>query len=709
MVSVPGAARERRLPPLRQELTLHAGAAQVDGSPSWTLHDPSVNRFYQLGWASFEVIRCWHLGSVARVLDAVHASTTLQLTADDVDAVLAFLSRHQLLVAATAEQSDGLWQVRRASRPSGAMWLLKNYLFFRIPLLRPEALLQRLLPWCGWLFQPRFWWSMGGVLLLALALLSRRWDEFTHTFSAYAGVSAAIGIGASLSLAKIAHELGHALAARRFGCRVPAMGVAFLVMMPVLYTDTNEAWKLRSRRQRMLIGGAGMLAELLLAVWATLLWCVLPDGPVRAGAFLLASTTWLATLAVNASPFMRFDGYFLLADYVGIPNLHGRAFALAVWRLRQCLLGLDDPPPEHFAPATRRRLILFAWATWLYRLVLFLSIALLVYHLFFKALGLLLLFVELGWFIVRPVAGELRVWWQRRAELAWCRETRRSACMLALLLALVLLPWRGDQAAPAVLGALQSQGLYAPAAAEVEQVLVREGQLVAAGQALARLRSPTLQLQLAQAEVRERQLGWQVAQQAFHSEWQQQGNVLQRQWQAAQEQLASLRQQQGRLAVQAPFAGRVTGSSDALKPGTVVAEGEHLLDVIAPDGTRGEAYVGEDGLAGLLPGQAARFVADGGQHRVVRCRVGAIDGLNLPVLEQPLLASTYGGPIAVEARERGLVPQSAIFRVRLDACDSARAPLRELAGVARLQGERHSLLELGLSRLAAIVRREGGL
>ncbi|UGA40408.1 hypothetical protein JOS77_14430 [Chromobacterium haemolyticum] len=162
------------------------------------------------------------------------------------------------------------------------------------------------------------------------------------------------------------------------------------MMMPVLYTDTNDAWKLNSRRQRLLIGGAGMLAELVLAAWATLLWSFLPDGPLRAGVFLLATTTWLATLAINASPFMRFDGYFLLADYLGLPNLHNRAFALARWQLRKTLLGLDDPVPEHFPAARRRGLILFAWATWLYRLVLFLSIAFLVYHLFFKALGMLL-------------------------------------------------------------------------------------------------------------------------------------------------------------------------------------------------------------------------------------------------------------------------------------------------------------------------------
>ena len=126
------------------------------------MHDPCANRFYQLGWASFEILSRWQLGSAEAVLQAVNADTTLQLNADDIDAVLLFLSRHQLLQAASAEQSAWLWQLREGGRPSHAMWLLKNYLFFRVPLLRPEALLNRLLPWIGWLFHPRFWLAMGG-------------------------------------------------------------------------------------------------------------------------------------------------------------------------------------------------------------------------------------------------------------------------------------------------------------------------------------------------------------------------------------------------------------------------------------------------------------------------------------------------------------------------------------------------------------------
>ena len=130
-------------------------------------------------------------------------------------------------------------------------------------------------------------------------------------------VSAAYGV--TLIGVKILHELGHGFTAKRYGCRVPTMGVAFLVMWPVAYTDTNEVWRLTSRRQRLHVAAAGIVTELAIALWATLLWVLLPDGPVRMGAFLLSSSTWISTLLVNASPFMRFDGYFLLADALHVP------------------------------------------------------------------------------------------------------------------------------------------------------------------------------------------------------------------------------------------------------------------------------------------------------------------------------------------------------------------------------------------------------
>ena len=87
-------------------------------------------------------------------------------------------------------------------------------------------------------------------------------DTFQHFFSAEGAAAFAV----TLSLVKVVHELGHAYVAKSFGCRIPTMGVALLVMLPVLYTDVGDSWRLPSRRQRLAIGVAGVAAELGLAL-----------------------------------------------------------------------------------------------------------------------------------------------------------------------------------------------------------------------------------------------------------------------------------------------------------------------------------------------------------------------------------------------------------------------------------------------------------
>lgn len=694
---------------LRQDLSLHPGPPASDGSPTWTLHDPAANRFYQLSWPAFEVLSRWSLGDPERIVAAVNRETTLTISSAEIDGVLQFLTGHHLLLAATPEDSERLAGAQQATRLSKPKWLLKNYLFFRLPLVRPMPILARVAPLMGWVYHRYFWFAIVMVALLGLYLASRRWDEFTHTFAAYAGLQGLLGIGVALTFAKVLHELGHALTAYRYGCRVPTMGVAFLVMWPVLYTDTNEAWKLTERSKRLKIGAAGILAELALAACATLLWNFMSDGPLRAGVFLLATSTWLITLAINASPFMRFDGYFLLADWLNMPNLHERSFAMGRWWLRERLFGFGDPEPEIFPPKRRRFLIAFAWATWLYRLVLFLGIALMVYHLFFKALGLLLMVVELAWFIALPVQREVRVWWQRRGDLRWGRQTGRTALLLVMLAALVLVPWQGAIHAPALLTASQTQGLYAIQGARIVGVAVAEAQEVHAGEVLVQLESPELRQQLAAAEARERQARWQLERQPFDMRLQDAGATLTKRWEAAQEEVTGLRGQIEQLTVVAPFDGVVAQANPYLATGSWVAQGEQLFYLVGGSGRKGEGFIGEAELDAIQIGQRARFIADLPEQPPLDCRVAAADQVNLGTLEQPYVASVHGGPIPVQrgAREE-LIPTRSTFRVRLDDC-GAGAIDRELPGTVVLKGERRSLAARGATWTLATLQREAGL
>jgi putative peptide zinc metalloprotease protein len=698
------------LPALRQDLSLHPGPNESDGSPTWTLHDPAANRFYRLGWIAFEILSRWHFNDVHKLLRAINTETTLTVDSQDLQGVIEFLSMHHLLEASGASDTIRLTRISAASKLSHLKWLVMNYLFFRIPLLRPAVFLNRVAPYIKWVFDPRFWLAIIASALLGLYLASRQWDQFMHTFAAYGALSGLLGIGIALSVGKVVHELGHAFTAQRFGCRVPTMGIAFLVLVPVLYTDTNEAWKLPDKRQRLAIAAAGMLSELALAALATLAWSFMPDGPLRAGVFLLATSTWIVTLGINASPFMRFDGYFLLSDYLDMPNLHNRAFALTRWWLRGLLFGWDSPPPERFPPKRRRFLIVFAITTWVYRLVVFLGIAFLVYRVSFKLLGIVLLMIELGWFITMPISKELKVWWKNRDMIHWNRNTRISATLACVLLAILFVPWRSDVRAPAVLGAEQAQGLYAQSAARVIGTALPVGTEVTAGQVLVQLESPELQAHLAGEKVREQLQRWKLEQQPFDQQLRQEGNAMHERWNEEVEAVKGLQQQADQLIVRAPFSGRIAEADDDLVPGAWIARKEKLFEIVGPKGSKAEAFVDENAIGEMRVGNDASFVADDASMRGIRCRIAAIEHVNIASLDAFYLASVFGGAIPVEKDKQGmLAPTEAWYRLHLNACDyTLPQPAHEIRGVMHLQSEWHSIAGSYWKRAIAVIQREMG-
>jgi len=695
------------LPPLRQELNLAESPTDADGSPVWTLYDPAGHRFYQLGWPAFEILSRWSLGHAEAIVAAVRRDTTLRIETGEVLELVQFLTAHQLIEAGAVTDTQRLLGVQARQRVSLAAWALKHYLFIRVPLFKPMPLLRRISPLVQWLFRPLFWWITLVSAGVGLYLASRHWEQFLHTFQAYAGWQGLLGIAIALSIAKVLHELGHAITAYRYGCHVPTMGIALLVLWPVLYTDTNEAWKLRSRRERLHIGAAGMLAELALAAYATLLWNFLPDGPLRAGVFMLATSTWLITLALNASPFTRFDGYFLLSDWLRMPNLHDRAFALTRWWMRERLFGFGDSAPEIFAPSRRRFLIAFSLLAWVYRLVLFFSIALLVFHFFFRALGLLLMVVEIGWFIVRPVTREWLVWWQRRQDLRWNRQCLRSAIVALAVLLIVLLPIRHSISASAVLVRARAQGVYAAHPAVIDTMALHEGQSVAAGAILARLSSPDLEYQLKMATVEEATLRWQVEQQPFDEELRKAGPALRKQWMTAREALGGLRAQAELLVLRAPFEGQIADLNPDLRPGVWLRGGERLFGVIGNKDVRGEAFVQESGLADIAEGAAADFVADLPEQAAHHCVVSGVDRINLATLDPPYAASIYGGSISSRKDSAGaILPLAATFRVRFGNCASGDNIRQETPGHVLLHGPGESFASQMARWLLATARRE---
>ena len=693
------------VPSLREELSLHCGPASLDGSPGWTIRDPVRNRYFRIGWAAFEALSRWQ-GTASAVAARVRAETTLDMDEEDIGEIAQFLAGNQLI--RPNSHSDTLRLSERAAAEQGSrfQWLLHHYLFFRIPLLRPDRFLARLVPLVSWLGSIWFGWLTLAALGLGLLLVVRQWDVFNATLVETLSLDGLLSYAVALSAVKVVHELAHGLVAKRFGCRVPTMGVAFLVLWPVLYTDVNEVWTLSSRRQRLLVGAAGIASELAVAAWATLAWAFLPEGPLRQGVFVLATITWVSSLAINLTPFMRFDGYYLMMDALEMPNLHQRSFAMARWWLREALFDLREPRPEELGDGRRMAMIVFAFAVWIYRLVLFLGIAVLVYHFFIKAVGVLLFAVELGWFVALPFVQEFREWFKRRDGIRHGKRWQFPLLALGLLFLLVAIPWRTRVEAPASIAAETVSPLFLPAPARLERVLVQRGQHVAAGEPLlffvapdigARQRILQAQLEGKKAEVEYAQLDPYTRDRL---------SMLVEEIARLSSERAALEAEAKRLTVTAPHDGQFLDPLPDLTPGAWLSPHQQLGLIRADGQTVAIAYFAEADLARIKVGDEASFIPRDLDHHRMQGTVLSIDRNPAKVITEPALTSVYGGDILVRAVGQTLVAQGGCFRVtiRLDGIP----PDLKLTGHVIVSGQSQSiLLRVARSAIAILVREWG--
>lgn len=693
------------LPALREDLMVQEGARDLDGHRTWTLFDPLRNRFFQLTERDFNLLGCWSAGDPEPVLAAM-AQRHLAVDADDLAAFVEFLVRAELVVAAPGLRQR-LQRLAQARERGLMQRVLHAYLSFRVPLVHPDRLLNWLYPRLQFLFSYAFLRVSLVCGLIGLVMIARQWDTFLASFDWFFKPGNLLVFMVVLAGIKILHEFGHALMSRHFGLRVPTMGVAFLVMWPVLYTDSSDAWRLRSPRQRALISVAGVLTETLLVCYAMLAWAFVPDGMLRSILFSVITTVWVTSLLVNFNPVMRFDGYYFCSDLMNFPNLQDRSFALARWQLRRWLLGVEVPPPEQFRPRLHRFLVGFAFFTWIYRFILFLGIALLVYHFFFKALGIFLFAVEIWWFILRPIVAELRQWQGSWSNMKLTR--RRVLGGLAGGLALLLVfPWRADLALPAVLADAQVARVFPARDSRVEAIHVREGQVVAAGQLLVSLASPELESGLRRARIQLAAL--ESARDRYATGSGEDRLVLEQAILRSRSELVALELERDRLMVRAAFPGRVRDLAINLHVGRWMSRDSKVLTLVG-GAVKVTAWIDERDLAFLPERAEGRFYPERplGAAMVPVALLPAERAATV-VLDNPWQASLYGGGLPVRPDEDGrLVPEVGLYQLEFQAtAPELASPDRMMRGEVMVEGRRRTLLGQGLRLLLGVLLRESG-
>ena len=698
------------LPALRPELRLIEGAPSRAGEPTWLVHDPLLNRFIQIDRAGYETLRHWRDCSTAdELLQRIDATGRVRLDVEALKSFIGFLHSSHLTADAPRDGWRHFAGIAERGRHSAVAWLIHNYLFFRLPLWRPQRFLERTLPIARAL-QSRVAVLILTVLGLAgLYLVARQWDSYIGTFQHVFTWEGAALMALGLAFVKTAHELGHAYTAVGYGCRVHTMGVAFIVMAPLLYTDVTDAWRLRDRRHRLAIDSAGIRTELGIAAVALFLWAFMPDGPLRSLAFVLSAVSVVSSLAINLNPFMRFDGYYLLSEAVGVENLQERAFAIGRWKLREWLFGLGIAPPERHSPRMMLFLVAYAWAVWIYRLFLFVGIALVVYHYFFKVLGIILFAVEIVFFVARPIWNEVRMWYKLRSDIATAPRTRYAVAGFLALTLLAVVPWSGRVDIPAVVESANLTRIFPVRPARIAHVHVAHGDTVAAGAPIVTLASSDIDQELELARTRLRLAQMQHARRGADRVDMDDSSVLESTAEALLGKIAGLEKERDELVIRAPVAGRIVELNPAVHNGRWIGIKEMVAAVAEPGRIIARGYVEESDVRRIGAGTHGRFIPEFAQRRAIPVTVESISSAGASEIEIPDLASTNSGRIAVTPdSKRRLIPAAAQYMVRMTVPDGEAPAELMTRGVVVADGARESLAARLYRQAMKVLVRESG-
>lgn len=703
-------SKDQPLPLLRRDIKIYKGPDDTDGTPTFNCLDPVSARYFKISWKEMLILSHLKPGMTLTALtEELNQHTTLKVQSDEVISFFDEANQNHLL--STFKSSEIFVKEADKRKASPVMWALQNYLYFRIPLLNPDAFLRNTLNYVRPLVSTPAILTYIILILTGLVLLIGRFDEFLTTFPYFFNLHGLITYGLVISLVKVVHEFSHAYVAKFYRLHVPTMGIAFIVLWPVLYTDVTDGWKLNRRSQRIAISAAGVAAELTLAGIATLGWALSTPGLLQSAFFIIASVTWISTLLVNINPAMRFDGYYLFCDMMGIDNLQGRAFAYTRWQLRKWLLGLHVPPPEADL-ALKRRIIMFIYTiyTWIYRILLYTAIAIFVYYEFTKALGIILFIAEVVYFMMLPFYWEAQ---QLKLLAPYMTVNFRSVTtciVLSLFFLWFVLPLPHQERFAGLTVAAENQVIYIPLEGEIRFINFELDDQKKKGDILLELNNEPLEIQLAKtnAEIDKVKaeihvLSLQEKERAFLPEKKAEMDSL-------LSKLSSIEQQKEQLTIRAQVNGTIYAKDDKLKVDQFVPKHHIVGKLGTTDNIEVIAFVPENKLSYLRVGQSVTFRLfnnlkwyQGKILKMLPMRTGT--------LIYPQVASIYEGDLPVvklgEEKDQLVVLES-YFLVLMELDEQDPTLRIGEKGELHARGPWKSLLMETLRYIQSIYLRESG-
>jgi putative peptide zinc metalloprotease protein len=678
-------------PKLRTDLTYTVH--QHKGKLWYAVQDPVNGKFLRLGHREYLLAQSLDgsrsLPEVASVL--ANIAPEYSATEQEVSQLVAWLQKATLL------------EYAGAAPPAKATHnkISLNLLYTRVPLFKGYQL-ERAAAWIApWVSAPLLV-SMFAICVAAALGVLLNWDDFSSATSNLFVEDGRLWWLVAWLVLKSAHELGHAVAAVKVGSQIRAAGISFIFLAPVPYVDISDLWTISNRWHRIWCSAGGILVELSLAAIAAIVALNTSNESLQYFCCAVATMGTVTTLAFNANPLVRFDGYFIASDLLNRPSLWTEG-QLAVKNLSAKLLR----PTKPIAGRISLVYVLYGLACYQYRIAMLLTLA--VWSiLVWQGIGIAMV-------VWGAYATILNPWLKRRsaakqqaalqapnqAPLAsWNAEAIWGWGVAGTLaIAMWILPSPLQPSAPGVVVLREPATLRAETEGFLTEVFVSAGQSVEAGQLLALLENGELQLQVAQKQNEVTQM-----RESIHAS--RSRNEL-AEWQASEAQLKSLESQLEqlkrkleKLKVRAPTSGVLVDSYLCGQLGSFCSAGKPLGMIAQPLEIEIQVSAGQSDAECIRKNLGQKITVICGEGSYVSGVIEAIEPRGSDVLDQPLLAAVYGGPINVvlessESQKDTLRLPTPRFqvRIRLDSQTSAELTPGQMAWI-RIPGHHANLWDV---------------
>jgi putative peptide zinc metalloprotease protein len=476
------AAVTQELPKLRSDLVISRQGDAV------VLKDPATGRFFRFGEAE-------HF-----ITSQLDGTTPLEVVRQRAGEEFGSLPEAGMVEGFVASlRRLGLLEANDAARerPAPRGWLPRGGpLYLRFSAFDPDRLLDRLVGKVAFCFTPAFVSFSAAVVVLGLGIAVTEWGDITRDLKRLLRVEAIPVAWLIMFTVSAAHEFAHGLTCKRFGGHVHEMGFLLIYFQPAFYCNVSDAWLFAEKSKRLWVTIAGPYFEIFLWAVAAIIWRIAEPGTVPSAVALVVVVTSAFRQFINLNPLIKLDGYYLLSDALGIPNLRARSFGYLKRRLF-ALVGSPGRTPVEPTPRERRvylayGLVAGGYSAWLLGWVASMLGGFLTTH--YQGTGAIAYAGLLGLAFQRPI----QRWVSRPAFRAWRERVNprwvpiggrmRAVLLFALVVAaLFLVPWELTVSGEFAVAPRRNADVRAEVDGIIAEVYVDEGQRVAVGQLVARL------------------------------------------------------------------------------------------------------------------------------------------------------------------------------------------------------------------------------